>query len=169
MGGQGSGRTSEVTARELVEFVAELVALRKRKGEIKRAIYHVCGKKISRGSVETLLRRARALIAQRSLMSIDEHRANALALYEKIIADDGSSERDKMTAQAGINEIIGLSAKFGVQPGGAADLSDRAALMRQRLSEMDESIETSDETRTMKPSPNGRLDHHADAAAEHET
>ena len=55
-----------------------------------------------------VLAEARRLLVDRLRREKDEHRAEALAHYEAVLADDKASVRDRLTARRRIDQLLGL-------------------------------------------------------------
>lgn len=127
----------EAILEEMVGFVAELLARRLRKGEIKKLVYEVLEQKIRFDTMERLLKLAREHLRKKLGVTLDDQRANAIGLYEYIIANS-ENDREVLKAQEGLNDMLGLGARFGAQGG---DPREQAAKVREALREMRESTE----------------------------
>lgn len=137
-------RGHPILCRELAELVADLLAKRWRKGEIKTLLAKEFndGEPFHRSTIERLLRMARVLILARSKASQAEHKAEAIALYEMVIRDETASWKDKMSAQAALRELLGLDHKYTP----IDDVGELAGRLRGALAEMDESVPSTNGT-----------------------
>lgn len=122
----------------LVEFCAELIAMRQPKAQCKKLIYEAYGRKVNRETVERILNAARARIAAVTLTDKELERKKAFAFYEAVIASDDASMRDRLAAQEGINQLLGLPARFT----GADGPVEAAQKVRELLTELEGDVET---------------------------
>jgi len=81
MAEQGDTPNPAVVIEELVDIVAEMLAKRWHKHEIKSKIWEVLGEKCSPASVEKLMRYGRARLMKRTMQSLEDHKADAIGFY----------------------------------------------------------------------------------------
>lgn len=124
----------QIVCDDLIEFVAECLARRLKKGQIKRLVYQVIGGKCNRATTEKLLGKARALNQERAGLSMQEETADAVAFLKEVIADDEVSVGDKLRAQEQLAKMIGIG-----QFGSTTPLTDleRARKMRTLMKQME--------------------------------
>lgn len=153
-----------VITRELVELVAGLLAARWTKGRIKQVIYEINGdekgpKKCARGTVERLLKRARAHLRTRLLKTtLDDQKAMGIGFLESVIADDSMDMRHRLNAQEKLNDLLGLSAKYRREADHFPPLDDEEDRLRKMLERMDDSMGSGEvvvELPTDRPGLNG--------------
>lgn len=129
------GPIPTVVTEELVEEVAELLAQRKKKHEIKDYLRTTLEMEVHPRSVETLITRARHLILERAKRSKTEHLALSVEFLEKIIADDSLPTYQRMKALDQLNYMLGVGGSFKMQ---TESPDETARAIRQAQKEMDE-------------------------------
>jgi hypothetical protein len=105
----GPGPTRE-EMDERIDQTVKLLARRLFTSDIKRVLmakYDVCAR-----TCETYISRARELILEWSGKSKEEHRQDALALFESVVRSDAPA-KERMEAQAHIVALLGLAAREG--------------------------------------------------------
>ena len=110
---------------ELIEFVADMLVHRCKKGQIKRAVYTIIGGKCNRQTIEKLLNKARALIREEAGLDKAEERADAIGFLKAQIADESISTKDKLSAHEQLLKIIGIG------PYGQTDANDELTRARK--------------------------------------
>lgn len=124
---------------ELIEFVADLLAMRKRKNEIKKRVHDVAGVPVSPPAMEWVLSSARALIRENGERPREELRRESIDFLQSVIASERASMSVKLRAQDQLTELTGIGAKFyGV---GDNDPDSIARKARQALQAMDDDVE----------------------------
>jgi len=126
---------TEVVTDELVDLIATCLANHWKKGQVKRLIYEVAGRRVARGTVEKLLSRARALLMQEANIDASEERAKAIAFWKGIVADEDSTPEQKMKAQESLENMIKLRHSGGKTP------IEQARAMRDAGLAMDKSTD----------------------------
>jgi hypothetical protein len=119
-----SGRRNRATRaeeRDRIERTRQLLAAGSYKGEVKKALIAAYG--ISARTCEAYISRARAEILAGTGRSEDEHRADALALYESIKADPNSTNIEKLKAQERIDKLLALEGPVKVQHSGSVGVA----------------------------------------------
>lgn len=134
MAGNQQGNQPTVVLDDVVEFVADLICQRKFKSQIKRELADLFDAPVSPRSVETLMSKARQLLRERAGASQKDMKDNAVSLYEWVIRSDETSIREKLHAQAQLDEIFGLKSKFS-DDGTPEETAER---IRAALDEMKE-------------------------------
>lgn len=99
-------RPAKITDQS-VECAIRLLAFRAPKGEVKRMLSKRF--KLSARSSERVMARAREEIAEASGKTIDQHRMDAFATLEQIIADKKTTTRERILAQAELSKLLGLN------------------------------------------------------------
>src|SRR4051812_3855846 len=110
-----------VVTEEVIEYVADLLGRRLKKHEIKAHIYEELEIECSPSTVELLITRARGLMLQRSTAPKSQHFSNAIEFYEAIIKDTKVSIRDRLLAQARLDNLLGLERQFNNNDGSTPD------------------------------------------------
>ena len=129
------GNTPTVVTDELVEEVAECLAVRMKKHEIKAHVIELLGMEISARSLERLLSRARMVILSRQKRPRAEHIALSVDFWEKILHDPDASLNQKMKAQRELQDLLGIGGSFA---GSNSDTPDEAAAaLRETMAEID--------------------------------
>lgn len=102
-------------SQELVDFVADCLAMRKRKSVIRAELQHALGLagvvgEVGYELVDSLIHLATIQMTERARQSMGAQKANIIATCERCIADPRSGWRDKMEASKMIAEILGTTA-----------------------------------------------------------
>lgn len=106
------GPTSEEELEQRIELTYRLLSDGLRKSDIKQALkdsYGVCAR-----TAEAYLSRARELQLIELREERDIHRAGALALYRRMLADPTATIKDKLLAQQQIDKLLGLAVPMRV-------------------------------------------------------
>jgi len=127
----------QVVCDELVDLVATCLAHHWKKGQIKKLIYEVAGRRVARGTVETLLTKARAVLMKDANLEEDEERAKAVAFYKSIVADDTVPVKEQMDAQKALREMLRLDR--GDRGGSTIE---RARAIRDMMHKMERSTDS---------------------------
>jgi hypothetical protein len=98
----------KVIGNSLVDFTRRLVAHRMRRQDIKSDLEKTTSITFSDESLDGVVAASIRVMYDRLKAEKNIHRAEALALYEECISDANSSWRDKLAAQQGILELLGL-------------------------------------------------------------
>lgn len=122
----------------LVELVADMIACRCRKGQIKTKLAALNnGIKVRREIVEAIITKAKDLLRERVGLTKKDLYNDAFAFYEAIIRDEYASHRDKITAQEAICRLGGIGHQYS-----APDNPDEeAGRIRQAIRDMRQSVE----------------------------
>jgi|TARA_R100000501_G_C2595478_1_gene94183 hypothetical protein len=112
--------------REILEFIADCYAFRKRKGEIKRKVREQLECEINPFVMEWLLKEGRKIHAEAGQKTREEHRQESIDFLRQIIADDKSTIIAKLRAQDQLTTITGLEARFF-----GTDLEDPDSIAQQ--------------------------------------
>jgi len=115
---KGPGGRPPIIMDELIEFVAERIAYRAKKHQIKRELEEIVGRKIAMTTYEQLRRKAEVLIKERGNVSRQNQYERAIAFYEEIIADDTAKHSTRLKAQDSLSELLGLGARFTTHAAG---------------------------------------------------
>ena len=99
-------------AAEVVEFIADLIARRHRKGEVKRILQEELQVFICEELFARLYLKAKKIIAEAAGRTRTEHRALAVESLEQIIRDPESSNADRIRAIKELNSIYGLGERY---------------------------------------------------------
>lgn len=124
-----------VTAAEVVEEVAECMARRMRKGQIKDHIRTMLNATISSSTFEELFRRARQLLADRAAISKTDQIALSIMFWEQQIADPDISDALRQRAQRELQDLIGIGGQFDI---GNRSAENAARAIREAVSAMNE-------------------------------
>lgn len=92
----------------LVEMVMSLLAMRKKKWEIRRDVEAVIHGKLNHSQVDNLINLAQRRMVENFRQDREIHLGNAQAFYEEAIRE-APEWRDKLAAQAGISALHGLN------------------------------------------------------------
>ena len=120
----------------VIEYVAERMALGVKKFQLKREVEELLEGEIHVQDYEKLRLKARALLTEQGRLTTDERRDNALSIYETILADEHATNKDKLMAVSGLNDMMGIGAKFKDTSG---TVEEKAEAIRQSLRETDAS------------------------------
>lgn len=106
---------SDPGSQELVDFVTDCLAMRKRKSVIRAELQHALGLagvvgEVGYELVDSLIHLATIQMTDRARQSMGAQKANIIATCERCIADPRSGWRDKMEASKMIAEILGTTA-----------------------------------------------------------
>lgn len=136
-----SETSNKFLSDDVIELVADMLAKRWRKGQIKNALAELNGgERLSRATCENALSQARALLLSRTKPS-EDHKAEAIGFYEAIIRDEDLPMRDKLAAQGALREVLGLDYKYNPE---GENAEDAAAAIRHAMSAMDETVGSDD-------------------------
>jgi len=113
-GGHRTAKSDRKQMRERVLMVAQLLARRLHRHEIKKVMRGKFG--VGGRQTETYISRARELLIDRTGRSRDDHFSEAFCFYEGVLRDPGADIKDKFAAQAELNKLLGLYAPFKVAP-----------------------------------------------------
>ena len=94
--------------QQRIQQCIELLALRRTRSEITDHLCKLHG--ISWQTVSNYLGRARKLMLERSQRPKHDHIADAFALYENVIKDSSATKKERLAAQMGLNDLLGLNA-----------------------------------------------------------
>ena len=129
--------TTEIfVTEEIVELVAEMLAKRWNKCQIKKTLYHLADRHLAPGTCEKVLSSARELIRKRSLEPKTSHIAKSVAFYESVIADDGINTRDRLLAQEALNKMLGVGYQYSKDS--VTDPDEEAKELRAAMQLMDQ-------------------------------
>jgi len=93
---------------EMVEFVAECLAMRKKRYKIKALVEEVLTEKIDRASFLHLLTLGQICNEKRSGVSRETQVVKSIAFFEDIIANEELHMKDRIKAQSALNEMLGI-------------------------------------------------------------
>jgi molecular chaperone DnaK (HSP70) len=139
-------KEATVATDELIEFIADCMAMGYRKGKLKQLIYKVNGDKCARATVEKILGKARQLLLDDARTNKDNERAEAIGFYKAIIADDDTTVREKIEARSKLDDLLGLGAKFTTDYGKTAE--ERAEEIRIAQEQMREVTDHEDQSQS---------------------
>lgn len=125
-------------AQETVDLVAHMLAYRWPKGRIFKTCYEIL-KTDNFRVVTGIVSKAKAQLRELANKPRVDARAEALAFYEHLIADDDVDPRTKIVAQERLDKLLGLESKHD----GAADAEDTAAAVRKALTALEAAYATS--------------------------
>lgn len=122
MSGDKPGPDATVVTDAIIEYCMERMAYRAKKYQLKREVSLIVygpeldkkgevidpdipARLISINSYETLRRKAREILHERSVIKTETARGESVGLYEAILIDPSASHRDKMKAQENLDKI----------------------------------------------------------------
>lgn len=132
-----SEHSEQIVTEELVEYVADLVGQRYKRHEIRTHLKEELGVEPSHATLDKLITQARDKMKGRASATKDEHRQNAIEFYERIIANPDSRTKDKLAAQAQLNEILGLNAKQSITIETPESIAQNAKEILRQMNEAD--------------------------------
>lgn len=106
MSDKNPGRTAKVPLAQRIETTRKLLASRFSKADIKKTLMGLYG--VSARTCESYLARAREEIRAETDKPIEDHRADAYAFYESILANPEGDPRLRLKAQERIDKLLGL-------------------------------------------------------------
>ena len=107
--GKPSGiKSTDEEIKRMVQQCVELIALRRTKHEIMAAMCRQYG--VSARTAEEYTSRARLLMEERANRPKKDFVQEAIGLYENVIKDAQAPRRERLIAQMGLNELLGLNA-----------------------------------------------------------
>lgn len=130
----------------VVEYVAERMALGVKKFALKTEVEELLEQRIDIHDYHKLRLKARALLTEQGRQTNDERRDNAISIYESILADEETTARNKLLALTGLNDMMGIGAKFTNTSG---TVEEKAEAIRQFLRETDEVSQEADSDRSV--------------------
>lgn len=126
--------TTHVNTDEIDEWVAEQIAQRRHKFQIKGELEARLEEKVDIKAFEFIYTKAKKLIMENSKVPRQDHKALSQRFWEGIIADPKSKMREKMRAQVELQNLLGIGAAFEQGP---ADPRESAREIREALAEED--------------------------------
>lgn len=132
------GVAIEALSEEVIDHVASLIANRRPRHEIRDFLSDAIQIKFDTHMTQEVMNVARQRLRELAALVHNDARAEAIAFLQSVIADKKVSVSDKLKAQAQLNEVLGLGAKFN--PNLGANALEKARLLKDQLAAMDESV-----------------------------
>ena len=141
MSGNQQGNFPTVVTQEVIEIVAELIAMGMKKFAIKRWIEkEIFQTKICIKSYEKLRTHAKKYLADNAETTKAEHRSMSLDFYRQMASNDSLGPGNRMRAMENLDGIFGI--KDSEED--TNDPSSRAAAIRKTLQEAEDSVGAND-------------------------
>lgn len=107
---RGRRTTSNKQHGSIIDFVAMLLKRRARKSHIKRRVNEEFFKDnpVGARTIENYIARARILLIEISGKSKQDHRIDAILVYDSVITDPAATTAERLKAQEGLRQLLNL-------------------------------------------------------------
>ena len=129
MAGNKQGRGVELVGEEIIEMVAGWIAQRWYKHQIKKQLEFMLEQPVAARTLERIMARARSLIKEGTVLSIEEHRLASIAFYTDIIRNPKCDVKHKIKCQERLDVLLRIEQAGEDNEG----LAEKQAKVREML------------------------------------